>query len=118
MTKDWEGRGVFSRPLDRRTFLASSTAAVAAVSLGGPAFAQASKTGVDPTKWTPDYIKSIAGTAEYDTAAECYKVVPKDYKGRLTYWYFGPNQGNPQIEHDLDKQFWEAFKALYPNIQV
>ena len=118
MSKSKNG-GVFSRPVDRRTFLAfTAGAGVAATGFSTGALAQANKTGVDPTKWTPEYIKSIAGTAEYDTAAECYKIVPKDYKGRLTYWYFGPTQASPQIEHDIDKQFWEAFKALYPNIQV
>ena len=114
MSKSKNG-GVFSRPVDRRTFLAfTAGAGVAATGFSTGALAQANKTGVDPTKWTPEYIKSIAGTAEYDTAAECDKVVPKDYKGRLTYWYFGPNQASPQIEHDIDEQFWEAFKATLP----
>lgn len=117
MTKS-KDKGPFARPVDRRTFMAMTAGAAAAAGLSGKANAQANRTGVDPTKWTPDYIKSIAGTENPDTAAECYKVVPKDYKGRLTYWYFGPTQASPQIEHDIDKQFWEAFKALYPNIQV
>ncbi len=109
MSKSKNG-GVFSRPVDRRTFLAfTAGAGVAATGFSTGALAQANKTGVDPTKWTPEYIKSIAGTAEYDTAAECYKVVPSDYKGRLTYWYVGPTQASPQIEHDIDDQFWEAF---------
>ena len=25
-----------------------------------------------------------------------------NYSGRLTYWYVGPNQASPQIEHDID----------------
>ena len=41
-------------------------------------------------KWSPEYIRSIAGTDEVDTAAECAKVVPLDYKGRVTYWCTGP----------------------------
>ncbi|MHB2169374.1 ABC transporter substrate-binding protein [Alsobacter sp. R-9] len=98
--------------------MAMTAGAAAAAGFAGRAHAQASKTGVDPTKWTPEYIKSIAGTENPDTAAECYRVVPKDYKGRLTYWYFGPTQASPQIEHDLDAQFWKAFKEMYPNIQV
>ena len=103
----------------RRAFLGYTTATAALATGFAPlAFAQASRTGVDPNSWTPQYISSIAGTAEYDTAAECYRVVPKDYRGRVTYWYFGPTQASPQIEHDLDKQFWEAFAALYPNIKV
>jgi multiple sugar transport system substrate-binding protein len=100
----------------RRRLLA--TTAAAAFAFPWVAFAQGSKTGVDVATWTPDYIKSIAGTAEYDTAAECYRVVPKDYKGKVTYWYFGPTQASPQIEHDMDKAFWEAFARTYPNITV
>ena len=109
--------GPASQGIDRRSFMAM-TAGAAFAGLAAPAFGQASKTGVDPSKWTPEYIKSIAGTEDPDTAAECYRVVPKDYKGRLTYWYFGPNQASPQIEHDIDAAFWKAFKDLYPNIQV
>lgn len=117
MTKS-KDKGPFSRPVDRRTFMAITAGAAAAAGFSGRAEAQASRTGVDPTKWTPEYIKSIAGTETYDTAAECYRVVPKDYKGRLTYWYFGPTQASPQIEHDMDAAFWKAFKEMYPNIQV
>ncbi|MBV8912967.1 MAG: sugar ABC transporter substrate-binding protein, partial [Acetobacteraceae bacterium] len=60
----------------------------------------------------------IAGTAEIDTAAECAKVVPLNTKGRLTYWYVGPNEATPQIEKDTDAQFWAAFAKTYPNITV
>ena len=103
----------------RRTLLAYTTATLALATAYIPGvLAQGSKTGVDLATWTPSYIKSIAGTAEYDTAAECYRIVPKDYRGRVTYWYFGPTQASPQIEHDLDKAFWEAFAKLYPNITV
>lgn len=103
----------------RRKFLGYSTATAAlATGFASGAFAQASRTGVDLTTWTPQYISSIAGTADYDTAAECYRVVPKDYRGRVTYWYFGPTQASPQIEHDMDKAFFEAFAKLYPNITV
>ncbi len=118
MEKSNNGDG-FAHPVDRRTFLGyAAGAGAAAAGLSGPAFAQGNQTGVDPTKWTPDYISSIAGTAEYDTAAECAKIVPLNYSGRLTYWYFGPNQASPQIEHDIDAQFWEAFAKTYPNIKV
>ena len=117
MTKssDWSSRGI-----DRRKLLhyGVSVGALAATGLANGALAQGSKTGVDITKWTPEYIKSIAGTEEFDTAAECYKVVPKDHAGRLTYWYFGPNQASPQIEHQIDAEFWDAFAKTYPNIKV
>lgn len=103
------------RLIDRRAFLASTAATALAA---GAAFAQGSKTGVDMEKWTPQYIASIAGTENYDTAAECYKVVPKDYAGRVTYWYFGPNAASPQIQHEMDAQFWDAFAKTYPNIKV
>jgi multiple sugar transport system substrate-binding protein len=73
---------------------------------------------IDLSKWSPDYVKSIAGTATFDTAADCSKVVPLDYTGRVSIWYTGPSDGEPEIVHRIDKEFWEAFKATYPNIQV
>jgi multiple sugar transport system substrate-binding protein len=103
--------------LNRRTFLAGAAGAAVA-GLAGQALAQGSKTGIDAATWTPQHIASIAGTAEYDTAAECAKVVPLNHSGRLSYWYFGPTQASPQIEHELDAQFWDAFGKLYPNIKV
>ena len=105
-------------PVNRRAFIAYTTAFPLAIGYAPGVFAQANKTGVDIATWTPQYISSIAGTAEYNTAAECYRVVPKDYRGRVTYWYFGPTQASPQIEHDMDKAFFEAFAATYPNITV
>ena len=90
-----------------------------AVGLGNPGAALAqSAPAVDLAKWTPEYIKSIAGTIEVDTAAECAKVVPLDYKGRLTYWYVGPNEASPPLEHQIDAEFWAAFAKTYPNITV
>ena len=44
---------------------------------------------VDLSKWSTEYIRSIAGTEEVDTAAECSKVVPLDYKGRVSVWWTG-----------------------------
>ena len=44
--------------------------------------------------------------------------MPLNYSGRLTYWYFGPNQASPQIEHEMDAAFWKAFGTTYPNIKV
>ena len=101
-------------PVNRRSLLTGA----ASLTIAGAARSQGSKTGVDAATWTPEYISSIAGTAEYDTAAECAKVVPLEYTGRLTYWYFGPNQASPQIEHEIDAQFWAAFAKIYPNIKV
>ncbi|MBO9126371.1 MULTISPECIES: extracellular solute-binding protein [unclassified Rhizobium] len=107
-----------SYDMNRRHFLALSAAAgVSAVARGVHA-AEADGVGVDLSKWSPDYVRSIAGTEHYDTAAECYRVVPKDYSGRLTYWYYGPDQSSPQIDFEMDKAFWAAFKELYPNIKV
>jgi multiple sugar transport system substrate-binding protein len=82
--------------------------------LTSTAFAQS----VDLSKWSPEYVKSIAGTATYDTAKDCGAVVPNDYKGRVSYWYTGPFEADPQISHDQDKAFWEAFKVAYPNIET
>jgi multiple sugar transport system substrate-binding protein len=73
---------------------------------------------VDLSKWSPEYVRSIAGTATYDTAADCGKVVPNDYTGRVSYWYTGPFEADPVIAHEQDAAFWEAFKAAYPNIQT
>ena len=75
-------------------------------------------TGLDLSQWTPDYISSIAGTIDVDTAAECAKVVPLNTKGRVSYWYFGPNQASSEIEKKMDVAFWEAFAKTYPNITV
>ncbi|MBM3521455.1 MAG: extracellular solute-binding protein, partial [Alphaproteobacteria bacterium] len=103
-----------------RRRLVSIAAGAGAAGIAWPriARAQTSLAGIDASKWTPEYIASIAGTATYDTAAECAKVVPLNYSGRLTYWYVAPNQASPQIEHQIDAQFWEAFAKTYPNIKV
>jgi multiple sugar transport system substrate-binding protein len=106
-----------TNPLDRRAFLLGA-AGLAAAGVAHEADAQTTQLGIDAAQWTPDYITSIAGTAEYDTAAECAKVVPLDYKGHLTYWWNGPNQASPQIDIDIDAQFWAAFAKTYPNITV
>ena len=105
--------------LNRRKFLGYSAALGAGAWMGSSldAFADA-KTGVDASTWTPDYIKSIAGTLEIDTKAECAKVVPLDYKGKLTYWWNGTNQSSPDIDKKLEKEFFDAFAATYPNIQL
>ncbi|UHD47711.1 sugar ABC transporter substrate-binding protein [Aureimonas altamirensis] len=73
---------------------------------------------IDVAQWSPEYIRSIAGTETFDAASECATLVPSDYRGRLTYWYVGPNDSAPQIHRDMDNQFWEAWTAAYPNIQT
>ena len=101
--------------MNRRTLLAS---AAAGALLARGAAAQGSRTGVDAATWTPEYINRIAGTEEFDTAAECARVVPLNTTGRLTYWYWGPNQASSELEKQYDLAFWKAFGALYPNIKV
>lgn len=101
--------------LNRRQLLAYSvTAAITMPLLSSTAFAQS----VDLSQWSPEYIRSIAGTEEVDTAAHCATIVPLDYKGRLTYWWTGPNEASPDIERQMDDEFWAAWKATYPNIET
>lgn len=73
---------------------------------------------IDLSKWSPDYVRSIAGTGTFDTVGECAKTVPVDYAGRVTVWYTGPADSEPEITKKFDKEFWEAFKVAYPNIAV
>jgi multiple sugar transport system substrate-binding protein len=109
---------LFPHAVDRRRFLGYAAGAGALAAGLGPLRALAQDTGIDIANWTPDYISSIAGTIEVDTAAECAKVVPLDYKGRLTYWWVGPNEASPRIDHEVNDQFWAAFAKTYPNITV
>jgi multiple sugar transport system substrate-binding protein len=73
---------------------------------------------IDTAAWSPEYVRSIAGTLTVDTAAECAKTVPLSHTGRLTYWYVGPNEASPRLDHVIDAQFWAAFAKTYPNITV
>jgi multiple sugar transport system substrate-binding protein len=98
----------------RQILCFSAAALMTATALSAPAYAQS----VDLSQWSPEYVKSIAGTATYDTAADCHAVVPGDYAGRLSYWYTGPFEADPEIAHKQDAAFWEAFKAAYPNIEL
>lgn len=101
-------RGGSARRITRAAIASVTTAAL----LSSTAFSQE----VDLSKWSPEYVKSIAGTATFDTAADCGAVVPNDYTGRVSYWYTGPFEADPVIAHEQDAAFWEAFKAAYPNI--
>ncbi|NKF31521.1 sugar ABC transporter substrate-binding protein, partial [Pseudomonas sp. BGM005] len=73
---------------------------------------------VDLSQWSPQYVRSIAGTQEFDTAADCGKVTPLDYKGRLTFWYQGVFEGDPDLLRQYYKDFFASFRKTYPNIQL
>ncbi len=73
---------------------------------------------VDLSKWSPEYVRSIAGTEEFDTAEACGRVTPLDYKGRLTFWYQGVFEGDPDLLRQYYKDFFESFRKTYPNIQL
>ncbi len=54
----------------------------------------------------------------FDTAEACGKVTPLDYKGRLTFWYQGVFEGDPDLLRQYYKDFFESFRKTYPNIQL
>ncbi|MGH2532613.1 MAG: extracellular solute-binding protein [Thermomicrobiales bacterium] len=112
-------RSYLRHALNRRKLMGLGAAAgLSAVGLrGGNAFAQGSDTGVDEN-WTPELIRQRAGTLEVDTAADCAKVVPLDHTGRVSYWYVGPNQASTELDRQIHDEFWAAFHATYPNIEV
>lgn len=114
-----ELRSFLRQELNRRKFVGLGAAAgLSAANLRpGSAAAQSSQTGVDEN-WTPELIRQRAGTYEVDTAAEVAKVVPLDHTGKVSYWYVGPNQASPEIDHRVHEEFWAAFEATYPNIEV
>ena len=98
-----------------RMLLSTTMSLSLAVTLSAPqAFAQ----GVDLSKWSPEYIRSIAGTEEFDTAGDCAKVTPLDYKGKVSVWWTGPNDASPDIDRQVTADFWEAWKKTYPNIET
>jgi multiple sugar transport system substrate-binding protein len=103
--------------LNRRDVLAGGTGLLAASMIPRQSYAQAASP-IDMAAWSPEYVRKIAGTIDVDTSADCAKVVPLDYKGRLTFWYVGPNDASPPLEHQIDAEFWAAFAKTYPNITV
>ena len=103
--------------VSRRRMIGLSVAALSAASMLLSATASYAQS-VDLSQWSPEYIKSIAGTAEVDTAGHCATVVPLDYKGKLTYWWTGPTDASPDIERKINDDFWAAWKATYPNIET
>lgn len=82
------------------------------------AFAQDSKTGINPDTWTPEHVMSIAGTEDYSTSDECSKITPLDYSGNVSYWYYGTTEASPKIDRKMEQAFFEAFSETYPNINV
>ena len=101
----------------RRHMMGLSVAALTTAGLFAGSTASYAQS-VDLSKWSPEYIRSIAGTEEFDTAAHCSTVVPLDYKGKLSYWWTGPNDASPDIERKINDDFWAAWKATYPNIET
>ena len=110
MTNSPRGESTIARPKFHAAKIA--IAALLSTTMVGTGFAQS----VDLSKWSPEYVKSIAGTKQFDAAKDCGAVVPNDYTGRVSYWYTGPFEADPVIAHEQDKAFWDAFKAAYPNI--
>ena len=102
-----------------RTVRRTSTAMIALLAAGAigltSAFAQ---TTIDRSKWSPEYVREIAGTLEVDTAAECSEVTPLDYEGKVTFWYVGPTEAEPDLHQKMDADFWAAFAETYPNIET
>ena len=110
-----------SRRLHRHAGETARTALIAAMSAGltlAPMAARAQDTSIDLSKWSPEYVKSIAGTATFDTAGDCSKVTPLDYNGKVSVWYTGPTEADPDITRKYDKEFWDAWHKTYPNIQT
>ena len=104
-----------SRVAISRGLLTSAMSLSLAVSLA-PVAVRAQ--GVDLSKWSPEYIRSIAGTETFDTAGDCSKITPLDYKGKVSVWWTGPNDASPDIDHKVHEDFWAAWKATYPNIET
>jgi multiple sugar transport system substrate-binding protein len=112
-------RKLLDTRIDRRALIAGSATMAAALGSHNAAAQDASdKTGVDPDTWTPEYIKSIAGTLEVDTAADVAKVTPLDYAGETSFWYVGPTEATPELEVKIHDELWAAWKETYPNIPL
>ncbi|WP_423066249.1 ABC transporter substrate-binding protein [Devosia sp. CN2-171] len=100
--------------LDRAIARGVIAAALATSLLASTAFAQS----VDVSKWSPEYVRSIAGTETFDTVGHCNSITPTDYKGKLTFWYQGIFEADPQIMRDNYRDFFAAFRATYPGIEL
>lgn len=98
------------RALGRATFAAGLAAAL----MSSTVLAQS----LDLSQWSPEYVRSIAGTQDFDTVEHCRTVTPSDHKGRLTYWYQGVFEADPEIMRQHFRDFFSAFRAAYPNIEL
>jgi multiple sugar transport system substrate-binding protein len=115
MTNSPVGESIVARP---KQFTRKVAAALMTTSIVAFSFNAAYAQSVDLSQWSPEYIRSIAGTEEVDTAADCSKVVPLDYKGKLSVWWTGPTDASPDIEKKINDDFWAAWRATYPNIET
>ena len=64
----------------------------------GPTAGFGQDTGIDLSQWSPEYIRSIAGTAKFDTAGDCAKITPLDHAGKVSVWWTGPNDASRSLE--------------------
>jgi len=99
-----------------RTVSGGFTAAVLAASL--LTTTALAEPPVDVSKWSPDYVRSIAGTETFDTVGHCNTVVPTTHEGRLTFWYQQISEAEPEIMKQNYRDFFAAFRAAYPKIQL
>ncbi len=110
--------------MNRRRLLAATAGLAGAAMLPRHVLAgmlqgdSSAKTGVDPNKWNPDTIQSLAGTIKVDTAAELHAIVPAETTGEIAYWNVGPTEASPQIAKDLYDEYFAAFATYYPNITL
>jgi multiple sugar transport system substrate-binding protein len=76
------------------------------------------RTGITAAEWNPESIRANAGTLKVDTKAEVAKLTPLDYKGKLSFWYSGPDASTPKVSVDKFNEFWAAWKETYPGIPL
>ena len=69
-----------------RRLLGLSMAVLSAATMLTTATTASYAQSVDLSKWSPEYVKSIAGTKKFDAAKDCGAVVPNDYAGSVSYW--------------------------------
>jgi multiple sugar transport system substrate-binding protein len=103
-----------NRELGRRFVCGFTAATMAASLMTSTALAQS----VDMSKWSPEYVNEIAGTESFDTVGHCNAITPTDYTGRVTFWYQGVFEADPQIMRDNYADFFAAFRETYPNIEL